>query len=282
MSRDLRPTPPGVEGNRAFRTLSLQFHSLEVLTLLALAPIVFAGCPSKPEAPVAPEATPVVVKDNRGLLFSFFDHLAELRTVDTIAGVPEHARAEVQVIDPRRRLPGDRVYVVDLRKEMDSGNYRVWIEQRGAWLGRNMPKLSRLRQPVAVAKASPPSRKRTRRRTRPRVRRAKQNFGVPTATKAGQSGSPIVQPAAMREPKVVIYSTAWCPSCKKAVAFFRGKGIRFLELDVEKDPEAAKQYVAVVRKVGLREGAVPVIVVNGKVFQGFSPAQIEQALRTGS
>ena len=77
---------------------------------------------------------------------------------------------------------------------------------------------------------------------------------------------------------MILFSTAWCPSCKAARAFLQSRGVRFVELDVEKSQQAAQQYSAVVQRFGLKRGAVPVIVVNGKAFQGFSRPQIESAL----
>ena len=38
----------------------------------------------------------------------------------------------------------------------------------------------------------------------------------------------------IKEPKVELYTTSWCPWCKKARAFFRSRGIPFVEYDIEK------------------------------------------------
>ena len=77
---------------------------------------------------------------------------------------------------------------------------------------------------------------------------------------------------------MLLFSTSWCPSCRAARQFFQTRRIRFAERDVEKDPEAAGQYQAIVKQLKLRSGVVPLIVANGRAFQGFNQQQIEAAL----
>ena len=77
---------------------------------------------------------------------------------------------------------------------------------------------------------------------------------------------------------MILFSTAWCPSCKTARAFFQQRGIPFQELDVERNQQAQQLYLQVSRQARLRPGVVPVIIVGDRVFQGFSRPQIEAAL----
>jgi len=64
---------------------------------------------------------------------------------------------------------------------------------------------------------------------------------------------------------IEIYTTSWCPYCKKAKEYLNSKGISYTEYDVEKDPEAMR------RKNELAPGGgVPVAVVNGRIVKGFS------------
>jgi glutaredoxin len=70
------------------------------------------------------------------------------------------------------------------------------------------------------------------------------------------------------QPEVVMYSTSWCGYCAKARAFFAQHKIDYLELDVEKDQEAAQ----INRRLG--GGGVPTIMVGDTVINGFN----EQAL----
>jgi len=75
------------------------------------------------------------------------------------------------------------------------------------------------------------------------------------------------------EPSVELYSTSWCGYCQKARLFFRKKGIKFVEYDIEKDQNAAY------RKKQLDSGrGVPFAVINGQKISGYSEARYLQAL----
>lgn len=75
-------------------------------------------------------------------------------------------------------------------------------------------------------------------------------------------------------PAVELYVTSWCTYCHKAKAFFRSKGIEFTEYNIEKDKAAAE------RMASLTESrAVPFVVINGKMIQGYSIGAYERALR---
>ena len=80
-------------------------------------------------------------------------------------------------------------------------------------------------------------------------------------------------PAAAGVASVTMYSTSWCPHCKRARAYFAEKGIRFTEIDVEKSESGRRDYEALGGK------GVPVIVVGEKMMRGFSPEGFERLLR---
>lgn len=79
------------------------------------------------------------------------------------------------------------------------------------------------------------------------------------------------QPAA---PQVDLYVTSWCPYCKKAMAFLRKNDIAFNTYDIEQD------LVAAARKKTLDPGysGIPLAIINGTAFRGFSEAQYQKAL----
>jgi glutaredoxin len=87
--------------------------------------------------------------------------------------------------------------------------------------------------------------------------------------------SDIVQkkPSATK-PKVELYTTSWCPWCKKAKAFFRSRGISFVEYDIEKDKEAARRKARLDHQQG-----VPFAVINGRGISGYNEAAYINALK---
>ena len=48
----------------------------------------------------------------------------------------------------------------------------------------------------------------------------------------------------MSEPKVVIYSTGWCPYCTRARQLLNKKGVEFEEIDVDARAEARTEMTA--------------------------------------
>jgi glutaredoxin len=242
-------------------------------TLLLLASLAGA-CSGRPAASPdrgtrgsADALTLTTIREGAGLLFSFFDLRAELRTVDRLAQVPAGARAEVQVTDPSRPLPGDLVYLADLRSPGKDGKYRVWVERRGAWLDRAMPRLSKLPR-NALASAGKPAAGAAKKP----LKRIKKRRPRPRPALAGGA------PSSGGRPRVLLFSTAWCPSCKAARAHLTARGVPFLELDVERNQEAAAVYQELQVRHRLKAGVVPMIVVDGRPVQGFSAPQLDALL----
>lgn len=76
---------------------------------------------------------------------------------------------------------------------------------------------------------------------------------------------------------VVMYSTSWCPVCKRAKAWMVARGLSFDELDVEASSENARRL----REVNPR-GGVPTFDVDGDVVVGFDERRLVDALQRAS
>ncbi|MBJ6801735.1 glutaredoxin domain-containing protein [Geomonas propionica] len=76
-------------------------------------------------------------------------------------------------------------------------------------------------------------------------------------------------------PKVVLFSTSWCPHCKAAKEYFTRNNIPFINRDVELDSAAMEMVTGKYKSQG-----VPVIVIgeDAKVLKGFDQARFEKAL----
>jgi glutaredoxin 3 len=79
---------------------------------------------------------------------------------------------------------------------------------------------------------------------------------------------------APKPPEVIVYSTPDCPYCTMAKEFFSGKGIKFVEYDVSKDKEKAREMV-----MKTQQGGVPVIQIDGRLIIGFDRRLIEETLK---
>ncbi|MEJ2656240.1 MAG: glutaredoxin domain-containing protein [Desulfobacterales bacterium] len=78
----------------------------------------------------------------------------------------------------------------------------------------------------------------------------------------------------IKKSKVELYTTSWCPWCKKAKAFFRSRGISFIEYDIEKNKAAARRKAQIDRQNG-----VPFAVINGIGIHGYNVNAYIDALK---
>lgn len=69
---------------------------------------------------------------------------------------------------------------------------------------------------------------------------------------------------------VVVYGTSWCPACRAARSYFSQSGIRYRNFDVDSDQAAAAKMAAIQRSNGYPVGSIPLIVIGGRAYQGFS------------
>jgi glutaredoxin-like YruB-family protein len=74
-------------------------------------------------------------------------------------------------------------------------------------------------------------------------------------------------------PKVLLFSTSTCSWCRRAKRYFKDRGVPFKEINIERDPEAARD---IVRKTG--QTGVPVIKIGSKWIVGFDRERIEKEL----
>jgi len=75
------------------------------------------------------------------------------------------------------------------------------------------------------------------------------------------------------QPRVIVFSTPTCSFCTMAKKYFHEKGIKFRDVDVSKDPAAARDMV---RRSG--QQGVPVIDIGGKIVVGFDRVKINKHL----
>ena len=72
---------------------------------------------------------------------------------------------------------------------------------------------------------------------------------------------------------IKVYSTPTCPYCVMLKRFLAEKGVRFEDLDVSVNREAAQEMIDRSGQLG-----VPVIDINGTIVVGFNKLKIEELL----
>lgn len=73
--------------------------------------------------------------------------------------------------------------------------------------------------------------------------------------------------------QVIVYSGSGCPACGAAKTYLRRQGVRFREIDISRDQQAAERLVQ-------RSGqmAVPQIDIDGHLIVGFDQTKIDKLL----
>ena len=75
-------------------------------------------------------------------------------------------------------------------------------------------------------------------------------------------------------PEITMYSTGWCPYCSRARSLLQRKGAPFIEIDVDRVPEARAEMV---RRSGRR--TVPQIFIGERHIGGYEDLAALDAAR---
>lgn len=109
------------------------------------------------------------------------------------------------------------------------------------------------------------------------IKRVTLALSAPPIVAADEGPPPTTLAEATARVHVTLYSTSWCPHCKRAKAWLTAKGYTFDERDVEESIENRRAY----EKVSSAR-TVPVLDVDGRVMVGFAPEQVEEEIRASA
>lgn len=74
--------------------------------------------------------------------------------------------------------------------------------------------------------------------------------------------------------KVIVYSTETCPYCDMAKEFLKKNKVKFKDINVNEDKEAAMEMISKSGQTG-----VPVIDVDGQITVGFQQDKLKKLLK---
>jgi len=80
-------------------------------------------------------------------------------------------------------------------------------------------------------------------------------------------------PGPARAKSITMYSTSWCPHCKRAKMYFAEHNIAYEDIDVEASEKNKRDFKA------LGGGGVPLILVGDKAMRGFDAKKMDALLR---
>jgi glutaredoxin len=99
------------------------------------------------------------------------------------------------------------------------------------------------------------------------------NMELAPATEAAPPAPKFEYTPAKSSKSVVIYTAQWCGICTSAKRYMREHSIRFTEYDIEKSAKGQADY----RRMNGQ--GVPILMVDGKRMNGFTPAGLEAMLK---
>jgi mycoredoxin len=75
---------------------------------------------------------------------------------------------------------------------------------------------------------------------------------------------------------ITMYTTAWCPDCRRAKSFMKDRGVEFREVNIEEDPAAEK----IVMNANHGKRKVPTLQVGDRYFacSPFNPVLLASEL----
>jgi glutaredoxin len=217
------------------------------------------GASSAPALAVAADALPdfQLNDETPQLLLTWIGDEGDFHVAEAIAQVPEERRARVRVV--RTDQPagsGATVYVADLTVKRQDGSYAVSTLPRAEWekLGADLRK-TRM-EALAPGAASDP----------------------------GHAGAPNASPEAVPITDVqgaitaIIYGADWCKPCHDAEGYLKSLGVAVTKKNIEESRAAQAEMQQKLARANRAGSSIPVIDVMGRIFVGYSPSSLRQAV----
>ncbi len=202
-----------------------------------------AGAPA--EAVAGSADAPVLAAEATDAVLTFAGERGAFKDTNKPAEVPEDARGLVRVtLLAGPEPPPGRVWAANLRTPEPGGGWKLTTVERALF------------EELALGQG--------RASAVDKIRELPPGLEAPPVAPAGAD--------------VIVYKTDWCGVCKQLTAYLDRKGVKYVALDIEKDPVAATELRAKSEKKGLKTGSVPVIDVRGELMVGFDRARLESLL----
>jgi glutaredoxin len=107
------------------------------------------------------------------------------------------------------------------------------------------------------------------------VRIGVQSFGGPAQVDTWAQvlkRPPAVDTSKPRASAVTMFSTSWCPHCKRAKSYFAQKGVSYREVDIEASDAGRREFAE------YGGSGVPLIIVGEQRMRGFDAGAMDRLL----
>ncbi len=211
---------------------------------------------AQPVAPVEDLPPLRLADESPNLLLTWVSDEGDFHVVESISLVPEGRRQQVRVVvTDQASGTGPTVYVADLTAKQSDGTYPVTTLPRTEWekLGADRRK-TRLE---ALAPGQP----------------------VPGPVVGGPVvGGPAAPAHLGGGISAIVYGADWCKPCHDAERYLKSLGVSVTKKDIEESRAAQAEMQQKLVRVKRAGAGIPVIDVMGKIFVGFSPGSLKQAV----
>lgn len=189
--------------------------------------------------------------DSEDLLLTWVGDDGDFHVVEKIDGVPAEHRKQVRVVSTRDATgTGAFVYVAELVAVRADGTYPVTTLPRSEW-----EKLGADRRKTRIEALAP-------------------GHALPAAD-SGQPGATSEASAAV---SAIVYGADWCKPCHDAERYLKSLGVSVTKKNIEESRAAQAEMREKLARVNRNGAGIPVIDVMGKIFVGYSPGPLKQAV----
>jgi glutaredoxin len=206
------------------------------------------------EVTAADTLPPLTVRDDsENLLLTWVGDDGDFHVVEKIDGVPAEHRKQVRVVSTNA-APGTGVfvYVADLTALRADGTYTVTTLPRSEWEKLGADRRKTRIEALAPGKVPPPADS------------AQPGPSAPTEASAAVSA--------------IVYGADWCKPCHDAERYLKSLGVSVTKKNIEESRAAQAEMREKLARVNRNGAGIPVIDVMGKIFVGYSPGPLKQAV----
>lgn len=211
------------------------------------------GAPAPAETTAENDRTPALPPlelsdDSENLLLTWVDESGDFHVVENVGDVPPDRRERVRVVVTTETAgTGSTVYVANLSQKLPDGTYGVATMARSEW-----EKIGAEKRETRLEALSPKRRELERERE---------------------------PPVAAGPVSAIVYGADWCKPCHDAERHLKSLGVQVTKKDIEQSRAARAEMEAKLKKINRSGASIPVIDVAGRLFVGFSPGALSQAVK---
>jgi glutaredoxin len=203
--------------------------------------------------PVDPLPEFVLRDDTPDILLTWVGDDGDFHVVEKVDAVPPEHRQQVRVVSTTQAAgTGAAVYVADLSAKQADGTFPVRTLPRADW-----EKLGADRRKTRIEALAP---------------------GQAPPSAEAREPAPPGNTEASAAISAIVYGADWCKPCHDAERYLKSLGVSVTKKNIEESRAAQAEMQEKLTRINRHGAGIPVIDVMGKIFVGYSPGPLKQAV----